>query len=43
MGTMDVDGNEWKDGDDADMDEGEEELQGNDGSTQNVEDWGGIQ
>jgi len=36
--TRDVDGYEGEDGDDAD--EEEEALQANDGSTQNVEDWG---
>jgi len=48
LGTSDVDGYEGKDGDgyegedgnDADGDEEEEASQANDGSTQNVEDWG---
>jgi hypothetical protein len=38
LGTSDVDGSEGKDGDDAD--EEEEASQADDGSRQNVEDWG---
>jgi len=40
QGTSDVDGYEGDDGDDADADEEEEASLANDGSTQNVEDWG---
>jgi len=40
LGTSDVDGYEGKNGDDADADEEEEASQAEDGSTQNVEDWG---
>jgi len=42
LGTRDVDGYEGEDGDDVDVDAHEEEeaSQANDGSTQNVEDWG---
>jgi len=40
LGTSDVDGYEGEDGDDADADEEEEASQAEDGSTQNVEDWG---
>jgi len=42
LGTSDVDRYEGEDGDDADADadEDEEESQADDGSTQNVEDWG---
>jgi len=40
LGTSDVDGYEGEDGDDADADEEEEASQADDGSTQNVEDWG---
>jgi hypothetical protein len=40
MGISDVDGYECEDGDDADADEKEEASQANDGSMQNVEDWG---
>ena len=42
LGTTDVDGYEGEDGDDADADADEEEesSQADDGSTQNVEDWG---
>jgi len=40
LGTSDVDGYEGEDGDDAYADEEEEASQANDGSTQNVEDWG---
>jgi len=42
LGTSDVYGYEGKDGDDVDAyaDEEEEASQANDGSTQNVEDWG---
>jgi len=36
----DVDGYEGEDGDDADVDDEEEASQADDGSTQNVEDWG---
>jgi len=39
-GTSDVNRYESKDGDDADADEEEEASQADDGSTQNVEDWG---
>jgi len=35
-----VDGNEGKDGDDADADEEDEASQADNGSTQNVADWG---
>jgi hypothetical protein len=38
LGTSDVDGYEGEDGDDADVDEEEQALQADDGSTQNVED-----
>jgi len=40
LGTGDVDGYQGDDGDDADADEEEEASQANDGSTQNLEDWG---
>jgi len=40
LGTSDVNRYGGEDGDDADEDEEEEALQANDGSTQNVEDWG---
>jgi hypothetical protein len=40
LGPSDVDGYEGEDGDNADVDEEEEALQANDGSTQNVEDSG---
>ena len=40
LGPSDVDGYEGEDRDDADADEEEETSQANDGSTQNVEDWG---
>jgi hypothetical protein len=40
LGTGDVDGSEGEDGDDVDADEKEEASQADDGSTQNVEDWG---
>jgi len=40
LGTSDIDGNEGEDGDDADADEEEDTSQADDGSTQNVEDWG---
>jgi len=40
LGTSDVDGYEGEDGDDADVDEEEEASQADDGSAQNVEDWG---
>jgi len=40
LGPSDVDGYEGEDGDDADADEEEEASQADDGSTQNVEDWG---
>jgi len=40
LGTSDVDGYEGDDGDDAYADEEEEASQADDGSTQNVEDWG---
>jgi len=38
LGPSDVDGYEREDGEDADADEEEEASQGDDGSTQNVED-----
>jgi len=38
--NSDVDGYEGEDGDDVDADEEEEASQADDGSTQNVEDWG---
>jgi hypothetical protein len=38
LGPCDVDRYEGEDGDDADVDEPEEALQPDDGSTQNVED-----
>jgi len=40
LGPCDVNGYEGEDGNDADADEEEEASQANDGSTQNVEDWG---
>ena len=40
LGTSDVDVYEGEDGDDADPDEEEETSQSDDGSTQNMEDWG---
>jgi len=40
LGPSDVDGYQGEDGDDVDADEEEEASQANDGSTQNVEDWG---
>jgi hypothetical protein len=40
LGPSDVNGYEGEDGDDADADEEEEASQADDGSTQNVEDWG---
>jgi len=40
LGTSDVDGYEGEDGDDAYVDDEEEASQADDGSTQNVEDWG---
>jgi len=40
LGTSDVDGYEGEAGDDADADEEDEASQADDGSTQNVEDWG---
>jgi len=40
LGSNDVDGYEGNDGHDAYADEDEEASQANDGSTQNVEDWG---
>ena len=40
LGPSDVDGYEGEDGDDADADEEEEPSQTDNGSTQNVEDWG---
>jgi len=40
LGTSDVDGYEGEDGDDADADEEEEASQADDGSIQNVKDWG---
>jgi len=40
LGASDVDGNECKDGDDADAVQQEEALPADDGSMQNVEDWG---
>jgi len=40
LGTSDVDGYEGEDGDNAYADEEEEASQADDGSTQNVEDWG---
>jgi len=40
LGTSDVDGYDGEDGDDADADEEEGASQADDGSTQNVEDWG---
>ena len=40
LATSDVDRYEGDDGDDADADEVHEALPADDGSTQNVEDWG---
>jgi len=40
QGTSDVDGYHGEHGDDADLDKEEESSQADDGSTQNVEDWG---
>jgi len=42
LGTSDVDGYEGDDGEDVDVDEEEEASLADDGSTQNVEDWGHI-
>jgi len=40
LGPRDVNGYEGEDGDNVDVDEEEEASQADDGSTQNVEDWG---